>query len=36
MELLLILALFGLFSALAPIVGADTRDGDDWVIHRPV
>jgi hypothetical protein len=24
----------GLFAALAAISGADSRDGDDWIVHR--
>lgn len=36
MEVVLILAASGLLVALTALFGADTRDGDDWVIHRPV
>ena len=34
MELVLITAAFALFAALAALSGADTRDGDDWIVHR--
>jgi hypothetical protein len=34
MELVLVLAVFGLFE-LAALWGADTRDADDWSTHRP-
>lgn len=35
MELILIVAAFVLFETLATVSGADTRDGDDWIVHRP-
>ena len=35
-ELLLIAAAFGLLGSLATGLGADSRDGDDWIRHRPV
>jgi hypothetical protein len=35
-ELILIVAVFALVAALAAGFGADTRDGNDWVIHRPI
>ena len=36
MEAVLILAFIVLIDVLAFLFGADTRDGDDWVNHRPV
>ncbi len=39
MEALVIVALVSLvvaFEVLAPRSGADSRDGNDWVIHRRV
>lgn len=36
MEAVLILGLIVLLDVLAAVFGADTRDGDDWVTHRPV
>jgi hypothetical protein len=35
-EFLLILAAFALVDVLAPMLGTDSRDADDWVNHRPV
>jgi hypothetical protein len=32
-ELVLIVVAFGLFAALAAVLGTDTRDGDDWIVH---
>jgi hypothetical protein len=34
-EIVLFVAAFALFVALAAVSGADTRDGDDWIVHRP-
>ena len=36
MELVLIIALLGLFDMLAVRGGVDSRDGNDWITHRPV
>ena len=36
MEAVLILGFIVLIDVLAFLLGADTRDGDDWVNHRPV
>jgi hypothetical protein len=36
MELVLILGVIVLLNVFAFLFGADTRDGDDWVKHRPV
>jgi len=33
-ELLVIAAAFGLLDSLAAGLGADSRDGDDWIQHR--
>lgn len=35
MEAILIMTLIGLFVALAVTLGVDSRDGDDWITHRP-
>ena len=35
-ELLLIAAAFGLLGSLATGLGADSRDGDDWIKHRAI
>jgi len=35
-EFLLIAAAFGLLDSLAAGLGADSRDGDDWIKHRSV
>jgi hypothetical protein len=35
-ELVLMIGAFILLTALAGVFGVDTRDSDDWVIHRPV
>ena len=34
MELVLIVALLGVFALAAAAFGTDSRDGDDWIIHR--
>jgi hypothetical protein len=34
-ELFLIVAAFVLLAILATVLGVDTRDGDDWIVHRP-
>jgi hypothetical protein len=36
MEAVVILGAIVLLNVLAFLYGADTRDGDDWVNHRPV
>jgi hypothetical protein len=36
MEAVLILGLIVLLNVSALLFGADTRDGNDWVNHRPV
>lgn len=36
MEIIAIIAALAAFDALAAAFGKDTRDGNDWVIHRPV
>ena len=36
METITMLALLALFVALAAALGTDSRDGEDWFIHRPV
>jgi hypothetical protein len=36
MEAILILGFIVLLNVTAFLFGADTRDGDDWVNHRPV
>jgi hypothetical protein len=36
MEFVLILAIVGLFALLATRFGVDSRDGNDWLIHRSV
>jgi hypothetical protein len=36
MEALLILAIVAGFTAVAGARGRDSRDGDDWIIHRPL
>ena len=36
MEAISMLAIFALFVALAAALGNDSRDGEDWFIHRPV
>jgi hypothetical protein len=33
-ELALFVVATVLFAALAAVSGADTRDGDDWIVHR--
>jgi hypothetical protein len=35
-EFLVIAAAIGLLDSLAAGLGADTRDGDDWIQHRSV
>jgi hypothetical protein len=35
-EFLLIAAALGLLDSLAAGLGADSRDGDDWIQHRSV
>jgi hypothetical protein len=34
--LVLIIAAIAAFALLAAVFGTDSRDGDDWLIHRPV
>ena len=34
MEAILIIAIVGLIVAAAAAFGVDSRDGDDWIIHR--
>jgi hypothetical protein len=36
MEAILILGVIVLVNLFAYLYGADTRDADDWVKHRPV
>jgi hypothetical protein len=36
MEAVLILGVIVLLNVFAFLYGADSRDGDDWVNHRPV
>jgi hypothetical protein len=36
MEAILILGFIVLLNVFALLFGADTRDADDWVNHRPV
>lgn len=36
METIVMVAVFALFVALATALGTDSRDGEDWFIHRPV
>ncbi len=36
MEAVVILGAIVLLNVLAFLYGADTRDGDDWVKHRPL
>jgi hypothetical protein len=36
MEAILILGFIVLLNVFALLFGADTRDGNDWVNHRPV
>ena len=36
MEAVLILGFIVVLDVFALLFGADTRDGDDWVNHRPV
>ena len=36
MEAVLILGSIVLLDVFALLLGADTRDGNDWVNHRPV
>jgi hypothetical protein len=36
MALVLALTVIALFVALAAAIGTDSRDGDDWIIHRSV
>jgi hypothetical protein len=36
MEAVLILGFIVLLNVFALLFGADTRDGNDWVKHRPV
>jgi hypothetical protein len=36
MEILVIAAALGLLDSLAAGLGADSRDGDDWIKHRRV
>jgi len=35
-EFLVIAAAVGLLDSLAAGLGADTRDGDDWIQHRSI
>ena len=36
MEALAIITIVGLFLSAATVFGTDSRDGDDWIIHRSV
>jgi hypothetical protein len=33
-ELVLFVAALALFAVLAAVSGVDTRDADDWIVHR--
>lgn len=35
MEAILIITVIALFVALTASLGVDSRDGDDWITHRP-
>jgi hypothetical protein len=34
LEIVLVFAIIGAFALLAAMLGTDSRDGDDWIIHR--
>ena len=34
MELLVIIVMLAVVGAVAVLQGADSRDGNDWVVHR--
>jgi hypothetical protein len=36
MELVVLSAIVGVFTLVAALTGADSRDGDDWSIHPPL
>jgi hypothetical protein len=36
MELILVVAMIVALNVAAIVFGKDTRDADDWTIHRPV
>ena len=35
LEVILILGVLALLAVTAMVFGADSRDGNDWVTHRP-